>query len=73
MKRHTSISKCYLGQFEPVRLTRLPSAEVGEGQGVGGRAVNVEVDELEKGKVVQLDDRFSSFGTAPLIRLPAGL
>jgi hypothetical protein len=39
----------------------------------GGRVVNVEVNELERGKTLHLEDRFSSFGTAPRIRVPARL
>ena len=39
----------------------------------GSRVVNVDVNELEQGKVVRLEDQFSSFGTAPRLRLPVGL
>jgi hypothetical protein len=39
----------------------------------GGRVVNVEVNEVEQGKLFRLADRFSSFGTAPRIRVPARL
>lgn len=39
----------------------------------GGRVVNVEVNEFDQGKLLRLDDRFSSFGTAPRIRVPARL
>lgn len=39
----------------------------------GGRVVNVEVNELEHGKLHRLEDRLSSFGAAPRIQVPARL
>jgi hypothetical protein len=39
----------------------------------GDRVVKVDVDELEQGRVVRLQDQFSSFDTAPRLRLPANI